>query len=175
MLKKSILAAGITMGLAAGTAQANVFADCVATPIIEFEGSIVDAAVATPELSTLVTAVTAAGLVDTLASANNITVFAPTDNAFAALEGPILDTVLASQELLTGVLTYHVAPGIQDPRRWIKSVRRETLSGESVFYHFKDGAPMVNGASIDCQGVRTDNGIVWVIDSVLMPPLRWMM
>ncbi len=170
--KKLIGTALAIMSLHATHSAANhAFIQCLSTPIARFDGTVVDAAIATPSLSTLVTAVTLAGLGDTLATAEDITVYAPTDAAFAALEGPVLDAVLGDTDLLTTVLATHVTPGLNDPRAWLRPARRETLSGQSVFYHFKEGMPMVNQSGIACQGVRTDNGIVWIIDSVILPQL----
>ncbi|MEM6606366.1 MAG: fasciclin domain-containing protein, partial [Pseudomonadota bacterium] len=93
---KSLVASVAFAGAAPSFAQLNgPFYACLNTPLADFDGSVVDAAVATPELSTLVTAVTAAGLADTLATAEGITVYAPTDAAFANVPTPILDALLA--------------------------------------------------------------------------------
>jgi uncharacterized surface protein with fasciclin (FAS1) repeats len=129
----------------------------------------VEAAIATPELSTLVTAVVAAGLGDALAEADGITVYAPTDDAFGNVPADILQAALGDTDLLTGILLYHVVPAMNDPRKYIPSVRVNTLAGQSVFIHRKDGEQRVNDAAVNCSGVRTDNGMVWLIDSVLMP------
>jgi uncharacterized surface protein with fasciclin (FAS1) repeats len=146
----------------------NAFAECVSTDLAIFDGSVVDVAVATPALSILVTAVTAAGLGDALATTENITVYAPTNDAFDALGG-VLDVVLADTELLTAVLTYHVTPSKQDPRKFLNATKRATLQGQPVFFHRQGGEARVNNSAITCQGVKTDNGIVWIVDSVLMP------
>lgn len=170
-LKNLILAGAASAAMSiSAVSQAETFAECVSTDFVVFDGSIVDAAVATPALSTLVTAVTAAGLGDALATTENITVYAPTNDAFDALGG-LLDVVLADTQLLTAVLTYHVTPSKQDPRRFQNVTKRSTLQGQSVFFHRKDGEARVNDSAVSCQGVKTDNGIVWVVDSVLMPQL----
>ncbi|MEH6592080.1 MAG: fasciclin domain-containing protein [Halioglobus sp.] len=169
-LKKMVLAATAALTLSYGAAsQAETFAECVSTDLVKFDGTIVDAALATPELSTLVDAVVAAGLVDTLATAENITVYAPTNDAFGNVPGGILNAVLGDPALLTAVLTYHVSPGKEDPRKYIKGERAPTLAGPSVFFHRIGGQARVNGAAVSCQGVQTSNGTVWVIDSVLIP------
>jgi uncharacterized surface protein with fasciclin (FAS1) repeats len=172
MKLKNLLLAGAVSAAMSFTAvsQAETFAECVATDLAVFDGSIVDAAVATPALSTLVTAVTAAGLGDALATTENITVYAPTNEAFDALGG-LLDVVLADSALLTAVLTYHVTPSKQDPRKFLNATKRATLQGQSVFFHRQGGEARVNDSAITCQGVKTDNGIVWIVDSVLMPQL----
>ncbi len=170
-LKKTVLASATalvcTFG-AAVNAQAS-FTECVSTPIANFDGNVVDAALATPELSTLVDAILAAGLEDDLASAEEITVFAPTNDAFAAIPSDILGAVLEDVDLLTGLLTYHVTAGTQDPRKFVPAVKRETLAGPYVYYSFNDGHPRVNNSVVNCAGVRASNGLIWFVDSVLQP------
>ena len=165
MLGTLVLSAFIANG-----AQAQSLAECLSTDIVDFDGSVVDAAIATPELSTLVDAVVAAGLDEALATTEDITVYAPTNDAFAALPGDVLGAIVGDEALLTAVLTYHVTPGEQDPRRYTTAVRRNTLlKGQKVYYSRFGGAARVNQSAIACQGVQTDNGVVWVIDSVLIP------
>ena len=83
--------------------QPETMASCLSTDIVEFDGNIVEAAVATPALSTLVTAVEVAGLVDALATSEGITVYAPTNDAFDALPGNLVETLLANTDLLSAV------------------------------------------------------------------------
>lgn len=169
---KNIMLAGTTvLAFAFGTsAQAqSAMGACLTTDVVQFDGTVVDAALATPELSTLVDAVVAAGLVDDLNDAENITVYAPTNDAFAAIPGDIADAILGDIDLLTAVLTYHVSPGKTDPRRYVEALRRPTLQGQYVFYHRTGMQPHVNGAAVSCQGVNTSNGFVWILDSVLLP------
>jgi uncharacterized surface protein with fasciclin (FAS1) repeats len=142
---------------------------CNSVEKVEFDGSVVDAALATPELSILVDAVLAAGLEGALATTENITVFAPTNAAFAALPEGILQTVTGDIDILTAVLTYHVVPREVDPRRYVSSERRSTLNGQKVFMSRYGAEARVNQAAVTCQGVKTDNGLVWIIDSVLLP------
>ena len=171
-IKTLLASAAFSLTLASG-ANAQSFGDCVSTNKAQFDGTIVDAAIATPELSTLVDLVVAAGLDDALATTENITVFAPTNDAFAALPTELVDVVVGDTDLLTAVLTYHVANGHPDPRKLTGAVaqRKDTLQGQSVYFSRTDGAPRVNNAGVSCQGVQTDNGIVWIIDSVLLPAL----
>ena len=170
-LKNLVLAgtAAIACTFGAASHAMTSLATCVSTEITQFDGTVVDAALATPELSTLVDAVVAANLVDALNDAEGITVYAPTNAAFAAVPEDILDSVLADLDLLTGLLTYHVSPTMEDPRRYVTPIRRDTLAGPYVFYHRYGGEARVNGAAIDCAGVETSNGMVWLIDSVLIP------
>ncbi|PBC75483.1 putative surface protein with fasciclin (FAS1) repeats [Streptomyces sp. TLI_235] len=121
-----------------------------------------------PLLSTLVTAVTQAGLVDTLNSAQNITVFAPTDDAFAKLPKADLDAVLADKAKLTKILTYHVAPGRLAPTALAGD--HKTLQGDSVEVTGSDEEFTVNGNSkVLCGNVQTANATVYIVDTVLMP------
>lgn len=166
-----VATAALGLTLNTGANAMTSFADCASTDVVTFPGSIVDAAVATPALSTLVDAVVAAGLADTLATAEDITVYAPTNDAFDALPTEVLNAVVGDADILTAVLTYHVSPGMWDPRKYLPAVQRPTLQGQKVFYSRGKGGPMVNNATISCEGVKTDNGMVWVIDSVLLPNL----
>jgi uncharacterized surface protein with fasciclin (FAS1) repeats len=124
-----------------------------------------------PALSTLVAAVKKAGLVDTLNSAQNITVFAPTNDAFAKLPKATLDKVLADKAMLTKILTYHVvgqpakAPeGLANGSYTTLEKGKLTTSGSGESYK-------VNGtANVVCGNVTTANATVQIIDTVLMPP-----
>jgi uncharacterized surface protein with fasciclin (FAS1) repeats len=171
-MKSKLIGAFLTLvftGAFATQASAVSFPACVSAPAAQFNGTIVDAALATPDFSTLVTAVTAAGLGDLLATAENITVYAPTNAAFAALPEGVLTALLADVDALTAVLAYHVSPGIRDPRRFIDPRTAPTLAEQPVFYHWMQAEPMVNTAGVSCTPVRASNGVIYVIDSVLMP------
>ena len=122
-----------------------------------------------PELSTLATAVKKAGLVDTLNSANGITVFAPTNDAFSALPKPTLDKALSDPKgLLTTVLTYHVVEGKLSPDQ--VAGQHKTLQGGTVTVTGSGESFKVNGkASVVCGNVQTANATVYIIDQVLMP------
>lgn len=138
--------------------------------------TIVDLAVATPDLSTLVEAVTAAGLVDTLSGEGPFTVFAPTNEAFAAIPAETLESILADQELLTKILTYHVVSGDfpADAVAGLPDVGTgadvETVEGQSVTIVASDAGVTVNGANVVQADVVASNGVVHVIDQVLLPP-----
>jgi uncharacterized surface protein with fasciclin (FAS1) repeats len=123
-----------------------------------------------PALETLVTAVTAAGLGDTLNSAQDITVFAPTNDAFAAMDKATLDAALADPEgLLTTVLTYHVVPGRLSPDALAGT--HTTLQGGTLEVTGSGESFEVNGsATVVCGNVQTANATVYIIDGVLLPP-----
>ena len=139
-----------------------------------FDGMATDpvatAASNNPVLSTLVTAVTAAGLGDTLNSATDITVFAPTNDAFAALDKATLDAALADPTgLLTTVLTYHVDDGRLTPDELAGT--HTTLQGGEIEITGSGEQFTVNGtAMVVCGNVQTANATVYIIDAVLLPP-----
>lgn len=133
--------------------------------------NIVELAAATPELSTLVTAVQAAGLVDTLSAPGNFTVFAPTNDAFAHLPHGVLDGLLADTDALTNVLTYHVS-GDYYPASALLGQRGRvpTVQGGFIRVAATDSAVHLNGNTrVITLDVFASNGVVHLIDRVLMP------
>jgi uncharacterized surface protein with fasciclin (FAS1) repeats len=129
---------------------------------------VATAASGNPLLSTLVTAVKQAGLVDTLNTAQNITVFAPTNDAFAKIPKADLDKVLADKATLTRILTYHVVPGRLAPAQLAGT--HKTLEGGELTVAGSGTSFTVNGnSSVVCGNVQTTNATVYVIDTVLMP------
>jgi uncharacterized surface protein with fasciclin (FAS1) repeats len=130
---------------------------------------VATAASANPLLKTLVTAVDQAGLVDTLNSADGITVFAPTDDAFAKIPAKDLKTVMADEAMLTKILTYHVVPGELTPDDLAGT--HKTLEGASLTVKGsgEDFTVGDGGAKVLCGNIPTDNATVYVIDSVLTP------
>jgi uncharacterized surface protein with fasciclin (FAS1) repeats len=132
---------------------------------------VATAASANPVLSTLVTAVKAAGLVDTLNSAQNITVFAPANSAFAKVPAATLTSLLANKAELTSILTYHVIGKRLTPAELLSGGSFTTLNGATVKVTGSGDTIMVNGSSnVVCGDVQTANATVYIIDSVLMPP-----
>lgn len=122
-----------------------------------------------PLLSTLVTAVTKAGLADTLNSDGPFTIFAPTNDAFAAIPADQLDAVLADTDLLSSILTYHVIAGESlDAAQLGKAGTETSVNGAELKFN-ADGT-QVNGVDVLCSNVVTANATVHIIGSVLMPP-----
>ncbi len=122
-----------------------------------------------PVLSTLVTAVTKAGLVDTLNNAKAITVFAPANSAFAKIPAATLNSVLANKSELTSLLEYHVLPGRLSPSQLAGT--HKTLEGSNLTVTGSGTSFTVNGASqVVCGNVQTANATVYIVSSVLMPP-----
>jgi uncharacterized surface protein with fasciclin (FAS1) repeats len=130
---------------------------------------VATAASNTPELSTLVTAVKKANLVNTLNTAQGITVFAPTNDAFAAVPKPALDKALGDPKgLLTTVLTYHVVQGQLTPDQLAGS--HKTLQGDTLQVTGSGQDFTVNGnSSVVCGNIKTANATVYLIDQVLLP------
>lgn len=136
-----------------------------------FMPNIMDIAAADSRFDTLEAAIKAAGLADTLASANNtFTVFAPTDDAFAALPAGTVESLLADpQGALTDVLLYHVVAGAQNSGAVLASDSLMTLQGTSLDVNLKNGLPYVNNSQIIITDIQAKNGIIHVIDAVLVP------
>jgi uncharacterized surface protein with fasciclin (FAS1) repeats len=130
---------------------------------------VATAASANPVLSTLVTAVKKAGLVDTLNSAKSITVFAPANSAFAKIPAATLNKVLANKAELTKILTYHVAAGRYTPAELATGKPIKTLEGGTVTPAGSGSKFTVNGANVVCGNVQTANATVYIIDTVMMP------
>ena len=128
---------------------------------------IVDTAVAAGNFKTLATALTAAGLIDTLKSKGPFTVFAPTDEAFAKVPKADLDALLADKAKLTAVLTYHVVPG-KVMAKDIKAGKVKTVQGSEITITTAGGV-MVDKAKVTATDIVADNGVIHVIDSVIMP------
>jgi uncharacterized surface protein with fasciclin (FAS1) repeats len=131
---------------------------------------VATAASANPLLSTLVAAVKAAGLVDTLNSASNITVFAPDNAAFAKIPAATLKGILANKAELTKILTYHVASGRYTAAQLASGAKIKTLEGGTVTPAMMAGSYSVNGASVVCGNVQTANATVYIINTVMTPP-----
>ncbi|MBC7501549.1 MAG: fasciclin domain-containing protein [Herminiimonas sp.] len=150
-MKKHFLAAAV-ITLASLSAQA---------------ADIVDTALAAGNFKTLVTALKAAGLVDTLKGPGPFTVFAPTDDAFAKIPKAALDKLLANKTKLKSVLTYHVVPG-KIMAADIKPGMIKSVQGAQLTVSTTNGV-MVNNAKVIAADVAADNGVIHAIDTVLMP------
>jgi uncharacterized surface protein with fasciclin (FAS1) repeats len=133
-------------------------------------GDIIDVASSTDGFATLTAAVTAAGLVDTLKGEGPFTVFAPTDDAFAALPAGVLDALLLpeNKDVLTKILTYHVVAG-KVMAADVTDGDVPTVEGQTVALSTADGVT-VNGAKVVQADVETSNGVIHAIDAVILPP-----
>jgi uncharacterized surface protein with fasciclin (FAS1) repeats len=134
---------------------------------------IVDTAVAAGTFKTLATALTAAGLIDTLKGTGPFTVLAPTDEAFAKVPAADLDALLADKAKLTAVLTYHVVSGRVMADAVTKLTSAMTVEGSAMTVAVVDGKVVLNGTShVTATDIAASNGVIHVIDTVLMPPTK---
>ena len=150
-MKKTLIASVLSLGMALSV-QAK---------------DIVDTAVAAGSFKTLATALGAAGLVDTLKGKGPFTVFAPTDEAFAKIPKADLDALLKDKAKLTAVLTYHVVPG-KVMAADVKAGKVKTVQGSELTISTTGGV-MVDGAKVVKTDIAADNGVIHVIDTVVMP------
>ena len=159
MLRKFLITTAATVVLA-GAAMAQ-----------DATSAIVATAVAAGDFTMLVAAVQAAGLVDTLKGEGPFTVFAPTDAAFAALPEGTVDTLLKpeNKDQLVSILTYHVVPGAVMSSDLTEGMTAATVQGANVTFTL-DGGAKVNDANITTADIATSNGVIHVIDTVIMPP-----
>jgi transforming growth factor-beta-induced protein len=136
-------------------------------------GTIVDIAVANADFETLVAAVQAAGLAETLSGEGPFTVFAPTDDAFAAALdalGLTAEELLADTETLTQILTYHVVPGAVLAADVVNLESATTVQGEDIAITVDGDSVMVNNANVVATDIEASNGVIHVIDAVILPP-----
>ncbi|MDX1661368.1 MAG: fasciclin domain-containing protein [Gemmatimonadota bacterium] len=135
------------------------------------EPTIVEVAAEAGSFQTLIAALEAAGLAETLGTDGPFTVFAPTDDSFAALPDGTVQTLLKpeNREMLRAVLTYHVVAGRLEASDVIERWSLETLQGESLKVKAYDGAVKVGGAKVVTANVSASNGVIHVIDAVLLP------
>jgi uncharacterized surface protein with fasciclin (FAS1) repeats len=153
-----------------GNLLALAAAGLTALPAMAQEMDIVDTAVDAGSFTTLVAAVEAAGLVETLKGEGPFTVFAPTDDAFAKLPDGTVDTLLMEEnrDQLTEILTYHVVPGMVMSGDLSDGMEAETVAGMPLTISTEGGA-MVNDASVVQVDIEASNGVIHVIDTVLLP------
>lgn len=144
----------------------------LAMPAFAADKDIVDTAVGAGNFTTLVAAVTAAGLVETLKGPGPFTVFAPTDAAFAALPAGTVEDLLKpeNKDKLVAVLTYHVVPGKVMSTDLTEGMKAKTVQGGEVTITL-DGGAKVNGAVISTADIEASNGVIHVIDAVILPPM----
>jgi uncharacterized surface protein with fasciclin (FAS1) repeats len=131
---------------------------------------IVDTAAGADQFKTLVAAVKAADLVDTLKGDGPFTVFAPTDDAFARIPKDKLDALLKDKKALTAILTYHVVPGKVTAADVVKLDSAKTVEGRAIKIAANDGKVKINNANVIKADIACKNGVIHVIDAVLLPP-----
>jgi uncharacterized surface protein with fasciclin (FAS1) repeats len=169
--KSRTLIAAIALGVLAVTVSAApVAAQTSPTTTAASSPNVVQIAASNPDFSTLVTAVTQAQLAATLSGEGPFTIFAPTNEAFAKVPASQLQALLADQELLTKVLTYHVVPGKVLAGDLKKKQNVGTVEGAKVKIVKKKAGAKINGAAITQTDIEGSNGVIHVIDTVLLPP-----
>jgi uncharacterized surface protein with fasciclin (FAS1) repeats len=156
------MAAAVALGFALGGGS-NAYAA---------EKNIVETAMAAGQFKTLAAALDASGLVSTLKGKGPFTVFAPTDEAFAKLPADTLKNLLKpeNKQQLAAVLTYHVVPGKIEAAKLVTLDEAKSVNGKMIDIKVKDGTAMVNDARITKADIVTSNGIIHVIDAVIVPP-----
>jgi len=156
-------AAAVAMSVAMGAMSARAA-----------DKDIVDTAVAAGQFNTLAAALTAAGLVETLKGAGPFTVFAPTDAAFAKLPAGTVDNLLKpeNKDQLTAVLTYHVVPGKVMAADVVKITEAKTVNGAMITVKVDGDTVMINDAKVTTADIAASNGVIHVIDTVLIPPAK---
>lgn len=152
------------------TSAAATPSETAASPTAESAGTIVDVAAGNPDFSTLVAAVKAAGLAETLSGDGPFTVFAPTNEAFDALPDGVVDALLMpeNRDALVAVLTYHVLSG-EVMAADVTAGDVPTVEGSTIAIATDDGVK-VNDATVTATDVDASNGVIHVIDAVLVPP-----
>jgi uncharacterized surface protein with fasciclin (FAS1) repeats len=145
-----------------------VAAALAAASTLASAADIVDTAVSAGQFNTLVKAVQAAGLVDTLKGKGPFTVFAPTDEAFAKLPAGTVEALLQDKEKLAKVLTYHVVPGKVTASQ-VKPGEVKTVQGQALKVRTDGGKVMVDNARVIKADVMASNGVIHVIDTVVLP------
>jgi uncharacterized surface protein with fasciclin (FAS1) repeats len=158
---RRILAVGLVAGLC--LSSSSVFAEEKA------QKNIVETAVAAGSFKTLVKAIEAADLVKVLQGPGPFTVFAPTDEAFAAVPKETLDALLSDKKQLAGVLTYHVVPGKVMAADVVKVNSAKTVQGQNVTVKVANGTVKLNNATVVKTDIVCSNGVIHVIDAVLLP------
>jgi len=153
---------------ASGLAVAAAFA--AAPAAAQMEKDIVDVAVEAGSFNTLAAALEAAGLVEVLKGEGPFTVFAPTDEAFAKLPAGTVEALLADKEKLTAILTYHVVPGKVMAADVVNLSEAATVNGAAISIMNHGGSVMINDATVIAADIAASNGVIHVIDTVILPP-----
>jgi uncharacterized surface protein with fasciclin (FAS1) repeats len=136
----------------------------------QMQGDIVDVAVEAGSFNTLAAALQAAGLVDVLKGEGPFTVFAPTDEAFAKLPEGTVEALLQDIDALTAILTYHVVAGEVTSDQVVNLTEATTVNGAKVDIAVENGSVKINNATVTAVDIAASNGVIHVIDTVILPP-----
>jgi uncharacterized surface protein with fasciclin (FAS1) repeats len=175
-MKQLVALASLSLVLATGAVDLAAGSSASAAPMAadkktKARTNVVETAAADPQFSTLVAAVQAAGLQDALATTENITVFVPTNEAFAALPDGTVESLLLpeNREQLIAILTYHVVPRTVKAAQ-VSSGVLPTLNGAELTVEVADGTVTVGGAEVIATDVKASNGVIHVVNRVILPP-----
>lgn len=158
-IKSLVLAAALVVApVASASAQA-------------MQKDIVTTAVEAGSFKTLAAALTAAGLVSTLQGPGPFTVFAPTDAAFAKLPAGTVEALLKDKAKLAAILTYHVVAGRVEAKDVVKLSTANTVNGAPIAIKVVNGKVMINAATVTTADVQASNGVIHIIDTVILPPM----
>jgi uncharacterized surface protein with fasciclin (FAS1) repeats len=160
------------LGAAAAMAAAMIAPMQASAQSMPKMGDIIETAQAAGSFKTLLAAVRAAGLEETLKGEGPFTVFAPTDEAFAALPAGTVEALLKDKAKLTAILTYHVVAGKVDAAKVVTLKDAKTVNGSKLEVHVMNGGVMVNDAHVVKADIMTSNGVIHVVDRVLLPPQK---
>jgi len=158
------------LGAAAALAAMMVVPARASAQTAHTKTDIIETARAAGSFNTLLAAVKAAGLEATLKGEGPFTVFAPTDEAFEALPAGTVEALLADKEKLTAILTYHVVAGKVDAAKVVTMKEAKTVNGSMVEIHAMGDAVMVNDAQVVKADVMASNGVIHVVNRVILPP-----
>ena len=168
-MKLSALALGAMLSVSALVGVAYAENPMVGGAAMFEDKNIIENAVNSADHTTLVAAVQAAGLVETLSGKGPFTVFAPTDEAFAKLPAGTVEALLKDKAKLASILTYHVVSGDVRAAQAMKLSTAKTVNGQSLGIAVKDGSVMINNAKVVKADIVTTNGVIHVIDTVVLP------
>jgi uncharacterized surface protein with fasciclin (FAS1) repeats len=165
-------AALIGMALTTGAAVAQMPGHGMVQRVAASDKNVVDTAMAAGQFKTLTAAINAAGLAETLKGPGPFTVFAPTDEAFAKLPAGTVEDLLKpeNRERLAAILTYHVVPGAVTASQAMQLAGAETVSGQTIDISTSGNTVRVNDATVITADIPASNGIIHVIDTVILPP-----
>jgi uncharacterized surface protein with fasciclin (FAS1) repeats len=170
MMKSLALALTLTLAVFACGSSSKTTETTESTTAVTAPVDIVDTAIAAGNFTTLVKAVQAAGLVETLKGPGPFTVFAPTDEAFAKLPAGTIEGLLADKAKLTAVLTYHVVSGAVTAADVAGLKSAKTVQGAELAIDTSNGVK-INDATVIKADIKASNGVIHVIDTVLLPPM----
>jgi uncharacterized surface protein with fasciclin (FAS1) repeats len=171
-MKKQIAAVALALAMATGLTAVLSTSQPVVASAAEPKGDVVAVAAGAPQVSTLVAAIKAAGLVEALQGKGPFTVFAPTNDAFAKLPAGTVENLLKpeNKEQLKSILLYHVHAGAGVLAKDVKTMKLSTLNGKELNIVVADGKVTVDGANVIATDIVTSNGVIHLIDTVVLPP-----